>query len=100
MALTKNMSRAVVLNKPQEAQKAKAFRKMKAAKDAREEYNDPTREDNILRRNKTRLALWEAHLKDSIVALDAALKCVEISCWKVLARVLCGGSVSPMAGDS
>ena len=43
------------------------------------------REDNILGRNKTRLALWEEHLKDPIVALDGALK--------VLALALCGGSV-------
>ena len=32
-----------------------------------------------LRRNKTRLELWEEHLEDPIVALDKALKCV----WKV-----------------
>ena len=41
----------------QEAQKAKGLWKMKAAKDAGEEYYDPVREDNILERNKTRLAL-------------------------------------------
>ena len=64
-----------------------------AAKDAGEEYYDPTREDNILRRNKARLALWEEHLKNPIVALDQALRCVEKSYWKVVARVLCGGSV-------
>ena len=81
------------MKKPQEAQKAKAFWKMKAAKDAGEEYYDPAREDNIRGRNKTRLALWEEHLKDPIVALDEALKCVENSCQKVFARVLCGGSV-------
>ena len=28
-------------------------------------------------RNKTRLELWEEHLKDTIAALDKALKCVE-----------------------
>ena len=33
--------------------------------------------DNILGRNKTRLELWEEHLKDPIVALDKALKCLE-----------------------
>ena len=44
---SKAMSRAVGVKKPQEAQKAKALRKMKAAKDAGEEYHDPTREDNI-----------------------------------------------------
>ena len=52
----KEMSRAVGVKKPQEAQ-----------------------EDNILERNKTRLALWEEHLKDPIVALDKALNCVENS---------------------
>ena len=68
------MIRAVGVKKPQEAQKAKAIWKMKAAKDAGEEYYGPAREDN-----KTRLALWEEHLKDPIVALDKALKCVENS---------------------
>ena len=67
------MSRAVGVKKPQEDHKAKALWKMKAAKDAGEEYCDPEREDNILGRNKTRLALWEEHLKDPIVALDKAL---------------------------
>ena len=51
------MIRAVGVKKPQEAQKAKAVWKMKATKDAGEEYYDPEREDNILRRNKTRSAL-------------------------------------------
>ena len=60
------MSRAVGVEKPQEAQKAKALWKMKAAKDAGEEYHDPTREENILGRIKTRLALWEEHLKDQL----------------------------------
>ena len=50
---------------------------MKAAKDAGEEYYDPMREDNILERNKTRLALWEEHFKDRIGALGKALKCVD-----------------------
>ena len=27
--------------------------------------------------NKTRLELWEEHLKDPIMALDKALKCLE-----------------------
>ena len=73
------MSRAVGVKKPLEAQKANALRKMKAAKDAGEGYYDPVREVNILGRNETRLALWEEHLKDPIVALDNALKCVENS---------------------
>ena len=37
----KEMSRAVGVKKPQEAQKAKALWKKKAAKDAVEEYYDP-----------------------------------------------------------
>ena len=45
---------------------------MKAAQDAGEEYNDPVREDNILGRNKTRLAFWDEHLKDPTAALDKA----------------------------
>ena len=37
----------------------------------------PARKDDIWARNKTRLELWEEHLKDLTVALDKALKCVE-----------------------
>ena len=37
----KEMSRAVGVKKPQEAQKAKALWKMKAAKEAGEDYHDP-----------------------------------------------------------
>ena len=73
------MSRAVGSKKPQEAQRAKALWKMKAAKDAGEKYYDPERENNILVRNKTRLALGEEHLKDPTVALDKALKCARRS---------------------
>ena len=57
------MSRAVEVKKPQEARKAEALWKMKAAKDGGEEHYDPEREDNILeRKQETRLALWEEHL--------------------------------------
>ena len=63
--------------KPQEAQKAKAFWKMKAAKAAGEEYYDPTREVGIKGRNETFLAFWEEHLKDPSVALDKALESAE-----------------------
>ena len=71
------MSRAVGVKKPQEAQ---ALWQMKAAKDAGVEYYDPSREDNILWRNKAKLALLEEHLRDPNVALDKPLKCVENSC--------------------
>ena len=86
------------MKKPHEAQKAKALWKMKAAKDSGEEYYDPDREDNILVRNKTRLELWEEHLKDPIVALDKALKCVENSCWRVSGPRTLWRERSPMAG--
>ena len=59
------MSRAVGVKKPQEAEKAKALWAMKAAKDRKEEFYDPARED------------WEEHLEDPIVALDKAPKFVE-----------------------
>ena len=75
----KDMSRSVGVKKPQEAQKAKALWKMNGAKDAGEEHYDSAREDNILGRNMTRLALWEEHLKDPSEALDEALKCAENS---------------------
>ena len=70
------MSRAVEVEKPQESQKAKALWKMKASKEGEACY-DPTREDNIKGRNETRLALWEEHREDPIVALDKVLKCLE-----------------------
>ena len=31
----------------------------------------------LAKRDKTRLELWEEHVKDPIAALDRALKCVE-----------------------
>ena len=67
------MSRAVGVKKPQDAQKSKTLWKMKAAK-AGEEY---TREDKIKGRNETRLALWEERPKDPIVAMDKDLKWVD-----------------------
>ena len=51
--------------------------KKAAAKDRKEEFDDPARKDNILGRNTTRLALSEEQLKDPIWALHKALKCVE-----------------------
>ena len=49
----KVMSRAVGVKKPQEAQKAKALWTMKAAKDRKEEFYDPAREEDISKRNKS-----------------------------------------------
>ena len=74
------MSRAGGARKPNGSQKARALWKMKAAKDRKDAFYDRERKDNILGRNKTRLELWEEHLKDPIMALDKVLKCVENSC--------------------
>ena len=60
-----------------EVKKTKALWKMKAARDSGDNFYDPERKDNILGRNKTRLELWEEHLKDPIVVLDKTLKCVQ-----------------------
>ena len=70
----KILSEAVGVKKPQDAQKAKAVWAMKAAKDRTEKFYDPAREEDMLKRNKTRLELWEEHLKDPIAALDKVLK--------------------------
>ena len=43
----KEMSRTVGVKKPQEAQKAKAVWKMKAAKDRKEEFYGPAREETL-----------------------------------------------------
>ena len=63
MVLTKKRAGLYGVKKPQDAQNAKPLWKMKAAK---EEYFDPTREDNIL---------GKISLKDPITALDEPLKC-------------------------
>ena len=73
----KETSWAVGVKKLWEAQKAKALWAMNAAKDRKEGFYGPAREEDISRRNRTRLELWEAHLKHPIAALDKALKCVE-----------------------
>ncbi len=71
------LSEAAGVRKPNESKKAKAFWKMKAAKDSGDDFYHPERKDNVLGISGTRLELWEEHLKDPIVALDNALKCVE-----------------------
>ena len=77
----KIISKAVGVIKPQEAHKARALWVVTAVKDRREEFYDPARKVNFFfGRNKTRLELWEEHLKDPIVALDKALKCLEDQC--------------------
>ena len=57
--------------KPSESQRAKA------AKDREEDFYDQARKDNILGRNQARQELWREHLKDTIEALDKALKYLE-----------------------
>ena len=71
------MSKAAGAKKPSESQKAKALWAVKAATDTGDEFCDPACKENIVGRNQTRLELREEHLKDPIIALDKALKCVE-----------------------
>ena len=73
----REISKATGARKPSESQKSKSSLEMKAAKDKGEEFRDAERKDNI---NETRLEVWREHLKDPIVALDKALKCVEFRC--------------------
>ena len=51
-----------------ESKKAKDLWAMKAAWDRCKEYYDPARKEDILGRTKTRLDLWEEHLKDPTAA--------------------------------
>ena len=45
-------------------------------------YHDPARKEDIWRRTKTRLELWQEHLKDPIIALEKVLKwCLENPYW-------------------
>ena len=53
--------------------KAKAMWAMKAAKDTSEESDDPARREDFLGRTKTRLELWEEHLKDPIFSIKKSL---------------------------
>ena len=82
----RDVSKAAGARKPSESHEAKALWPMKAAKDRGDEFYGSDRGDefygsarkeDILGRKQTRLELWEEHLKDPIVALDKALKCVE-----------------------
>ena len=57
----REMSKATGAKKLSESQKAKALWAMKAAEDSGEEFCDPARKDIILRRQQTRLELWEEH---------------------------------------
>ena len=59
MTPTQAMSEALGVKQPQEAQKARALWAMKTAKDRKEEFYDPARKDNILRKtSKTQLWPW------------------------------------------
>ena len=73
----RKMSKAAGARKPCESQKAKDLWAMKAAKDRGDDFYYAARKYNILGRNQTRLEQWEEHLKDPMIALDKALKCLE-----------------------
>ena len=66
---------------------------MKAANDRSEENYDPARKEDILGRTKTRLELWEEHLKDSIVNLEKGAEVLRESLLEipVASRVGCNG---------
>ena len=74
----REMSRGNRSQKPSESQKAKAIWAMKAAKDRGEVCYDPARKEDILGRKKdTSWSFGKSTLKDPIMALDKALKCLE-----------------------
>ena len=73
----RDRSKATEAKKPSESEKAKDCWTMKAAWDRGEEFCDPARTEDFLGSTRTRLGLWEEHLKDPIVALEKALECLE-----------------------
>ena len=73
----REVSKATGAAKPSGSEKAKALQAMKGAWDRGADYYDPARKEDFLGGRKTRLDLWEEHLKDQIVALAKALRCVE-----------------------
>ena len=67
-------------------------------------FYDSAHKENILGRKQTRLELWEEHLKDPIIALDIALKCVENSIkadclLKAFVKMTCGREGSGMVPE-
>ena len=78
----REVSNAAGARKPSESQKKnkRPFGHEGSQGHRREEFCDPARKDTILGRKQTRLELWEEHLKDTIIALDKALKCQENPC--------------------
>ena len=62
--------------------KRKPFWAMTAAWDRSEEFCDPAGKEDISDRTRTRLDLWEEHLKDPLAALATALECLDNSFWE------------------
>ena len=86
----REMSQATGGEKPNESQKARAFRTMEAAWDRSEEFYDPGRKEDILGGTKTCLDLWEEHLKDPIASLAKALESLDnpCMCWFLVRSLL------------
>ena len=80
------------VKQPQEAQKARALWQMKAAKDAGEKYYDPTREDNIGKKQDTISTSGRAPQRSDCGTGQSPEVCGEFVL-AVSVRVLCGGSV-------
>ena len=74
------LNQATGTKKPSESQTAKALWAIRAARDRDEEFYDPARKEDILGRTKTRLEMWDGHLKDPVAALEKALECLEAAC--------------------
>ena len=72
----KIMSKAVGVQKPQEAQKARVLWTIKQPRTERKSFMIGLAKTTFWK-NKTRLELWEGHLNDPTVALDKAPKRVE-----------------------
>ena len=65
----RGMSKATGAKKPNESQRARALRAMKAAKDREEDFCGPARKDNILGRSRTRQELWRESTKKTLPKL-------------------------------
>ena len=76
----REMSKAAGAKKPSESQNAKALWATKAAMTGGRNSMIQLAKKTFLGRKQTRLELWEEHLKDPIIALDKALKCLANPC--------------------
>ena len=67
----RDTSKATGAKKPSESQKSKSPLGNEGGQRQGEMYYDPARKADISGRTKTRLGLWEEHLKDPIIAMES-----------------------------